>query len=131
MDRATFNQVIRDVGQSLADGDPRVLRARLRDDTLLHVPGASGLSGDYQGVDTISDLFARMMDLSRRGLRFSTSTVAPGIGGRVQLCGTFKGQRAGRPLAVEAMIEMEIIEGAVREAWLSCADLTAWDAFWR
>jgi hypothetical protein len=131
MDRATIAQVAHDVGRSLADGDSRALRRRLRDGTLLHVPGASGLSGDYQGVDAISDLLDRMVDPRKRGLRFTTSTVAQGIGGRLQLRGTFRGQRAGRELTVEAMIEMEVIEGAIREAWLSCVDLTAWDAFWR
>ena len=131
MDRATIDQVAHDVSQSLATGDSRPLRGRLRDNTLLHVPGASGLSGEYQGVDAISDLIDRFVDQRKQGLRFTASNVAQGSGGRLQLCGTFEGRRAGRELTVEAMIEMEVIEGTIREAWLSCPDQTAWDAFWR
>ena len=105
--------------------------ARFVDDrTLLHLPGASGLAGDYQGRDAICGLLERMATACDGTLRFETlCTTADGRRG-VRLHGRLYGSRLGRALAASATLETALKDDIIREAWLACPDEAAWDAFW-
>ena len=98
--------------------------------TLLHVSGRSGLGGDYQGRDAISGLFERMARACDRTLRFETICTSTDGDHDVRLHGRVRAARLGRSLETSAMLEAALAGHIIREAWLSCADQAAWDAFW-
>lgn len=98
--------------------------------TLLHMPGASGLAGDYQGTDAICGLIDHMASACGGTLRFETVCTTASGGSGVRLCGRVRGVRGGRSLATAATLEACISGAVIREAWLSCADQPAWDSFW-
>jgi hypothetical protein len=102
----------------------------LDEDTLLHVPGGSGLAGEYQGRDAICGLLDRMRQASHGTLRFETVCTTAGPGGDVRLRGRIHGQRLERSLRLTARIEALVDGSTIREVWLACSDQPAWDEFW-
>ena len=98
--------------------------------TLLHVSGTNGLAGDYQGRDAICSLFVRMATVCDGTLRFETTCTSTDGDHEVRLHGQVRAARQGRSLDACATLETELNGHVIREAWLSCADQRAWDAFW-
>jgi hypothetical protein len=117
---------------SALDGEgTRVLADFIDERTLLHMPGASGLAGDYQGWDAIYGLIEHMASACAGTLRFETVCTTASGASWVRLCGRVRGARFGRWLATAATLEASIGGSVIREAWLSCADQPTWDDFWR
>ena len=71
-----------------------------------------------------------MTDATQGTLRFETTCTTVASAGHVRLCGTVSGGRKGQSLRTTAALETTIHDALIREAWLSCADQPAWDAFW-
>ena len=106
------------------------MAAYLDDRSLLHIPGGSGLAGDYAGREAICALLDRMTVATDGSLRFeTTSTTVAGIG-HVRLSGWLSGGRGERALRTAAALEATVADAHIREAWFSCSDQPAWDAFW-
>lgn len=115
---------------ALAGSGSAALAQHLDDRSLLHIPGASGLAGRYEGREAICALLDRMATATSGTLCFETTCMTVADGGRVRIFGEVSGGRAERSLAATAMLETTFHDSRVREAWLTCADQPAWDDFW-
>lgn len=131
MAQAEVDGVVDAVVQALAGADAKGLRDRLDTDTMLHMPGSSGLAGDYQGREAIMGLLERMTAASDGTLGFTTEAVGAGPSGGLRLSGVVRGRRLGCALSLATSIDIDVVDGVIREARLSCEDQTTWDAFWR
>lgn len=116
---------------ALDSGDTSELRGCLDGRSLVHMPGGSGLGGDYQGTDAIVGLVDRLREESGQTLRFTSRCVSAGPGHAVHLRGAVSGQRLDRALRTPASLELRVVRGTIREVRLVCDDQRAWDAFWR
>ena len=130
MEQPAVGPIIDAVIDALDGSGSGAVAAYLDDETLLHVPGGSGLAGEYQGRDAICGLLDRMTEASHGTLRFETVCTTTRDGGGVRLCGHVIGRRRARSLAMDASLEATVAGETVREIWLACSDQHAWDAFW-
>jgi hypothetical protein len=109
---------------------PRAVEGYLDEHTLLHVPGTSGMAGDYQGREAIVGLLEAVARSSALTLRFEAASLIEGTTHTWRLAGTLRGERAGCALEIPATVKTAVTGNRVREAWLECSDQAAWDAFW-
>jgi len=130
MEQPTVDCVARALAEGLDGAGSAAVAGYLGESTLLHMPGASGFSGDYQGSDAIRGLLDRLSAASRGTLRFETVRITHGRDGRVRLWGKVSGRQRQRVLAMTATLEVFVEGSTLREAWLSSADEKAWDEFW-
>ena len=130
MTPARIEPLVDAVVAALAGSDSSVIAGYLDDRSVLHVPGVSGLAGEYEGREAICALLDRMSATTEGTLSFETTRTTVASIGRVRLCGNVSGGRGGRSLVTTATLESELSGVHIREAWLSCADQPAWDAFW-
>lgn len=130
MERATFGPIVEAVIAALGGSGSSAIAGHLDEETLLHMPGGSGLAGDYQGREAICGLMDRLATNTRGTLRFET--VCTGARGRdhVWLQGRICGYRLEHSLQTSASLEVTVADDSVREVWLACSDQVAWDDFW-
>lgn len=110
--------------------DADAVSAVLKDFSLLHVGGDSGLAGTYQGAEAIVGLLRRMVDLTDATLRL-TSTTRPELDGwRAVIEGRADAVRRGRQLSTTVRLALLVEDGCACEIWLDCADQSQFDDFW-
>lgn len=127
---AHSDSLIDAVAGALAGSGPAAAASHLDDQTLLHIAGASGLAGDYVGREAICALLERMTDATGGTLRFEVLSATVARAGQVRFRGTVSGGRGDLSLLTAATLETTIANASIREIRLSCADQSAWDAFW-
>jgi ketosteroid isomerase-like protein len=110
-------------------GDMETLRGLIAPNATWHVPGRSPLAGDYEGIDAILNLFAKVFDLSEGTLRLEVHDVLANDEHGVGLQHA-TAQRGDRTLDSNEVSVFNIQDGMVTEAWLFPADLYAEDEFW-
>jgi hypothetical protein len=104
--------------------------AYLDDASVLHVPGESGLAGDYHGGDAILALVGRMVELTDGTLRFEASRYANERRQGVLLRGRVTASRRGRRLDTSVDLLISRRGDRLREIWIAHADQSQVDYFW-
>ncbi len=104
--------------------------ALLDDSSMLHVPGRSGLAGDYQGREAILGLLEQTANLTRGSLRLSPAQIADSAGPPAAVRGRAEAWRQGRRLDTDIEIAVSIGDGVVREIWISHDNQSHVDEFW-
>ena len=107
------------------------LAARLDDASVLHVPGLSGLGGDYQGSDAIVGLLRGMAAATDGTLRFEVGRSLMSRPDTLRVEGRLSGTRVGRPLSATIAVDAVLADQAFLSITLECADRSAWDAMWK
>ena len=130
MERSRVGSAVEAFARALGGAGAEAVKAYLDADTLVHMPGGSGLAGDYHGAEAISGLLDRMTAASEGTLRVESMCTTVDGGGDVRLCGRLLGKRDHRVLRTTASLEAHVAGGTIREAWLTCTDQPAWDRFW-
>lgn len=130
MEQATFGVVVEAVIAALAGSGSSAVAGYLDEETLLHMPGASGLAGDYQGREAICGLMDRLATSTRGTLRFETVCTGARGGDHVLLRGLIYGHRLEHSLRTSASLEVTVADDGLREVWLACTNQAAWDDFW-
>ena len=130
MERSGVGSAVEAFARALGGAGAEAVEAYLDADTLVHMPGGSGLAGDYHGAEAISGLLDRMTAASEGTLRFEGVCTTAGSGSDVRLCGWLLGERDHRALCTTASVEAHVAGETIREAWLTCTDQPAWDRFW-
>lgn len=104
----------------------------LDDATLLHVSGASGLAGDYQGQEVILELLDRLSTLTGGTLRCGPWTPATSTTARATTAvrGPLVAERHGRRLATTVEVAVDVEGDVVREVWIADLGAPAFDDFW-
>jgi hypothetical protein len=115
---------------ALSGRAPREVEEVLDDASLLHVPGTSGLAGDYQGSEAILGVLRRMASLTDRTLRLG------GVSGLVEdergfrFRGRAEARRARRHLDVSVDVAIAVRGERAVEIWLHHPDQRRVDEFW-
>lgn len=115
---------------ALLENDLRSDPTLLDDATILHVPGTTGLAGDYQGRGPILALYARMAELTGDTLRFVPSRILADTDRVIVVIGTEVASRRDRHLETEAIRIYALRDRMVREIWVCHDDQRRVDAFW-
>lgn len=106
------------------------LAARLDDASELHVPGSSGLGGDYQGREAIIGLLQRMAAATDGTLRFEVRRSLVPHPGALRIEGWLTGTRQRRPLGATISVDVTLAGHALRSITIGCIDRSEWDAMW-
>ncbi|MEA3275943.1 MAG: nuclear transport factor 2 family protein [Pseudomonadota bacterium] len=115
---------------SLLAGDDAAATFLLDDASLLHLPGRSGLAGDYQGQEAILGLLRRTAQLTRSVLHFNSPTVVSQVDQLIVLLGHMRATHMGRQLATDALHVLSLKDGKIREVWIFSLNQNQFDAFW-
>jgi ketosteroid isomerase-like protein len=122
-----------DMGKAVHDalvGEDMGVPTVIDDTSLLHVPGMSGLGGDYQGRDAIVGLFERMAQLTGRTLRFRPSRALIAGEQAIVVCGRSTARRQGRHLDTGVVHVLSLRGGIVRDIWVFHQNQDQVDRFW-
>lgn len=125
-----------DAGESLAlcsaflAGEDAAAAAVLDDGSLLHVPGRSGLAGEYQGREAILGLRRRMVELTEGTLRFSPPKVITGDDPAIFLLTRAHASREGKRLDTDVMHVVTSRDCRLREMWIFHPNQCHVDGFW-
>ena len=98
--------------------------------SLLHLPGRSGLAGEYQGEEAILGLLERMVQLTDGTLQFRSSGVITADGQTIVLCGQTHATRGGKELDTEEVHVLSLRDGKIRELWIFHQNQDQVDEFW-
>jgi hypothetical protein len=113
------------------DGRHAVDVAVLLDEaTLLHIAGASGLAGDYQGDEVIGELVGRLIRLTGGTLRCGPARSTATARGTAAVRGSLLAERHGRRLDTTVEVAVDVEAGIIREVWISDLQEPAFDDFW-
>lgn len=123
-DLAAEDLLRRLMGRDMAD-------VGLDQSSLLHVPGGSGLAGQYQGGDAILGLLRRMVELTNATLRFGNTEVLIADDQTVVLCGRLIGSRRRKQLDTCALRILALRDHKVRDMWVFHQDQDQVDDFWK
>jgi ketosteroid isomerase-like protein len=122
--------LLRDGFAAFGRGDMDTLRKEtFAEDIRWHVPGRSLVAGDYQGLEQIIQLFARLAELSGRTYRAELHDVLANDEHAVAMT-TQSGERAGKQWTDNIVIVYHFRDGKVSEAWNHPTDLYTLDEVW-
>ncbi len=102
----------------------------LDDASLLHIPGNTGLAGDYQGREAILGLLRRMAELTGGTLQFSPSKVVIEDDQAIVLLGRVSAIRKAKRLDTDVVHVFSLRDGKVREIWIFHQNQDHVDRFW-
>lgn len=115
---------------ALAGKDVPAGAAVLDDGSLLHVPGRSGLAGQYQGKEAILGLFRWMAELTDGTMRFNPTRVLTSDEQAIVLLGRINAVRRGKRLDTNEVHVLSLIDGKVREIRTFHQNQDHVDDFW-
>ncbi|MDJ0663168.1 MAG: nuclear transport factor 2 family protein [Acidimicrobiia bacterium] len=118
------------IRQALLTNELPAAEQALDDATMLHLPGRSGLAGDYQGREPILALFARMNELTEGTCRFSPSRVLADTGTAFIVRGVQHAVRGNRTLSTPAVHIFSLSDCTIRDIWILHEDQHQVDEFW-
>ena len=98
--------------------------------SVLHMAGSSGLSGDYQGAESISGVLSRMAELTDQTLRFDTREVLIADDETLVWRGRVEATRPVGHLDSEVVCILSLDGKRMREMWLFHVDHDPIDRFW-
>ena len=123
-------RIVRDYFEAVATGDLAKLPELLSDTLVWHQPGASDLSGTYEGRDAVFGLIGSFMERSQGTFKFDSIGNVLGNGNLVAGTLHFSGSAGDRSMSMEGIDVLRIENGKIQEVWLFSADQDAEDAFW-
>jgi hypothetical protein len=98
-------------------------------DIRYHIPGRSPLTGDYEGVAQVLEMFGRLLQLSGGTLRADLHDVVANDEHAAALV-TIRAERAGKQLQDNTVLTFHIRGGRAAEVWSHQTDMYAVDEFW-
>jgi ketosteroid isomerase-like protein len=115
--------------EALLSGDVDRVRAALRDDAVLHVPGSHPLAGDHVGPDAILGFVGAIRQLTDDGEHIEVLDVLTGRDSVALHC-RVTAQRGDRALDNTTVHLVHVTDGRVAGIWLHNFDGVAVDEFW-
>jgi len=115
---------------ALLAGDASAAALVLDDASILHVPGRSGLAGDYQGPEAILGLFGRMVEHTNDTLQFDSPRLVAKDARVLVLQGHISATAARAQLDTDVIHALSLRGDMIQEAWLFSLDQDAFDEFW-
>ncbi len=109
-----------------SDADPGAERSFFSDDVVYHVPGASPLAGDHEGLEAVTALMLKFREMNVRIVEVH-DVLATDEHVVALVRGT--ASREGRDLSLNQANIYNIRDGKITEAWLLPTDQRAFDGF--
>jgi len=115
---------------ALLAGNAPAATVVLDDASILHIPGMSGLAGDYQGKEAILGLFARMAEVTDGTARFDSPRLVTHDDRVIVLRGRMTAGRIDSRLDTEVIHALSLRGDTIQEAWVFSLNEDAFDEFW-
>ena len=115
---------------ALLDGDMSAAALVLDDASILHVPGRSGLAGDYQGREAILGFFGRMAEYTHDTLRFGSSRLVTEDDHVLVLQGHISAAATKTHLDMDVIHALSLRGDKIQEVWLFSLNQDDFDEFW-
>ena len=115
---------------ALLDGDMSAAALVLDDASILHVPGRSGLAGDYQGREAILGFLGRMAEYTHDTLQFGSSRLVAEDSRVLVLQGNMSATATRAQLDTGVIHALSLRGDKIQEAWLFSLNQDAFDEFW-
>jgi 2'-5' RNA ligase len=115
--------------QAYAGGDLDLLRQRLTDDVVWHVPGHSRVAGEHRGIEAVLDYFEVRRTLTDRTFEVAVLGLSL-IADRVVQLASGRAVREGKQLGWETVGVFRVDGDRIAECWLVPFDLYEFDEIW-
>ena len=115
---------------ALLAGDTSAAALVLDDASIFHVPGRSGLAGDYQGKEAILGLFGRMVEYTHDTMRLGSPRLMARDGRVLVLQGHISATAARTQLDTDVIHALSLRGDKIQEAWLFSLNQDDFDDFW-
>ena len=120
--------VVRESSAARERGDMDAIQKYWTEDIRYHFPERSSIAGDYQGIEQVRQLFARMAEQAGT-VSVELQDVLANDEYAVAMI-TVRGEQAGMPLNRNEVVVYHFRDGKVTEVWTHLSDLYALDEFW-
>lgn len=115
---------------ALLSGDVSAATGVLDDASILHVPGRSGLAGEYQGREAILAVLGRMAEYTHNTLRLGSSRLVVEDDHVLVLQGHISAAAATTQLDTDIIHTLSLRDDRIREAWFFSLNQDDFDEFW-
>jgi len=115
---------------ALLSGDLSAAAVVLDDASVLHVPGRSGLAGDYQGQEAIVGLLGRMAEYTHGTLHLGSPTPVAEDVHVLVLQGHISATATRTRLDTDVIHALSLRGDKIQEAWIFSLDQDDFDEFW-
>jgi hypothetical protein len=124
------NQAMGALCRALDGRDVARLADHLDDASVLHVPGFSGLGGDYQGREAIVGLIHRMAAATDGTLHFEVRGSITSRPGFLHVQGRLSGTRNGHLFSAHLSMDGSLASQVFRSIEIRCSEPSALDPLW-
>ncbi|MCQ9136363.1 MULTISPECIES: nuclear transport factor 2 family protein [Streptomyces] len=111
-------------------GDMDALRAMMTGDCTHHVPGSHPLSGDFKGLDAITDMYGRLFSETAGTMRVELRSVLVDGRGHAVAMHRATADRKGRHLDDDGCIVFRIVGDKITDLDECVRDIDVSDEFW-
>ena len=129
MGREENEQVLRKLHKDFTGGDLEAALSNFRDDAVWRAAGASPVSGEFKGKQSIRAMMEQAMERSGGTFNPEMHDIVASDD-HVVFLGRAKGQREGRTMDEEIAVVFHVQGGKITEVWEQGFDQRAIDAFW-
>ena len=130
MDDSTSISTVRVRYDALLAGDVSAAAALLDDASVLHVPGRSGLAGDYQGEEAILGVLGRMAEYTHDTLRLGSLGLVAEDAHVLVLQGHISATATKSRLDTDVIHALSLRGDKIKEAWIFSLNQDDFDEFW-
>ncbi len=115
--------------QAFSTGDAATLADLIAADATQFQPGASSLSGEFKGLESILGFYGQLAARTNGTFRLELGRIYTDGQGRVLATQRSTAQREGKTLDNWSSLEFTVVDGTVRDIHGFAEDLAAWDEF--
>ena len=115
---------------ALLSGDLSAAAVVLDDASVLHVPGRSGLAGDYQGQEAIVGVLERMAQYTHGTLHLGSPTLVAEDVHVLVLQGHISATATRTQLDTDVIHALSLRGDKIQEAWIFSLNQDDFDEFW-
>jgi hypothetical protein len=115
---------------ALLAGNVSAAAVVLDDASVLHVPGRSGVAGDYQGEDAILGVLGRMAEYTHDTLKLGSPRLVAEAGRVLVLQGHISATTSRAELDTVVIHTLSLRGDKIQEAWIFSLNQNDFDEFW-
>ena len=115
---------------ALLSGDVSAAAGVIDDASVLHVPGRSGLAGDYQGEEAIVGVLGRVAEYTHDTLWLGSPSLVAEDDRVLVLQGRISATAASNRLDTDVIHALSLRGDKIREAWLFSLNQDDFDELW-
>ncbi len=124
-------EIVQKYFTSLQTGNMKQLSEILADDIVWHQPGASSLSGVYNGKEQVFALFGKFMEISQGTFKIDSVGQLLSNSDLVTATLHFSASNAQGSISMSGVDLMRIKNNKIAEVWLFSENQNAEDKFWK